>query len=197
VLAWEAIAEYTAVLARLNAGESVDEVKQTTGRLFGLATSIAGSVFPGADTLGPILQELAGRIEQARTAAEFKKAVHKGAPIVTRIIAEVLLKDVNSHYTLRASLANEDLAHIEIENLSKEDARTKKARIMDEAKAFSDALDAYAALLSKTKLSLEALEKALDQPIDFAAEANRLLELSFSLKQHWAAYENARKEARN
>src|SRR5688572_11971750 len=33
-LAWEAIAEYTAVLARLNAGESVAEVKKTTGRLF-------------------------------------------------------------------------------------------------------------------------------------------------------------------
>ena len=141
---------------------------------------------------------MAGQIEQARTVAEFKKAVRKGAPIIAKIISEVLLEDVNSHYTLRATLANEDLAHVDLENnLDNDGKKVKKARIIDESKAFSEALDSYAALLSKTKLSLDAMERAVDQPIDFADTANRLLNLSSSLKQHWAAYENARREARN
>jgi len=197
-LAWEAIAEYTAVLARLNAGESVSDVKQTTGRLFALASNIAGSAVPGGGALVTLLQELAGHIEQARLAAEFKKAVRAGAPIVRRIINEVLLPDINSHYGLRATLTGEDYAAVLVEDdLDADGKKLKQARILDEFNAFKGSLDAYEALLVKTGKSLEAMESAVDRPIDFAVEANALLDLTTNLKQHWTAYENARREGRN
>jgi hypothetical protein len=197
-LAWEVIAEYTAVLARLNAGESVKEVKQTTGRLFDLATTIAGSSFPGGGALVALLQNVAGDIEKARLAAEFKKAVLTGAPMVRAIISQVLLEDIQDHYRLRATLASEDYAAVQFEpNLDAEGKKIKQARILDESKAFAGTLDAYEALLRRTNASLEAMERATNRPIDFTTEANRLLDIASDLKRQWAAYEDARREGRH
>ncbi len=196
-LAWDAIGEYTAVLARLNAGESVDDVKKTTGRLFDLGTKIAGSAVPGGDALVTLLKELAGHLEQARLAAEFKKSIRAGAPIIRKIINEVFLEDISDHYRLRATLVLEDLAAVDLEtNLDADAKRIKKARISDEWKAFEGSLNAFEALLNKTSASLVALEQTVNQPIDFAIEANRLLDIASKLKQQWTAYENARREAR-
>ena len=196
-LAWEVIAEYTATLARLNAGESVTEVKQTAGRLFDLATRISGSAFPGGGEIVALLQSLVGAIEQARLAAEFKKAVLAGAPILHKIIDQVLLLDIKDHYTLRATISAEDHAAVEVEaNLSAEDRRLQQARIEDEFKAFAATLDAYEVLLRQTDASLREMERAVSKPVDFSSEANRLLDITTVLKRQWAAYQNARSEGR-
>lgn len=196
-LAWEAIAEYTTVLAKLNAGESVGEVKQTAGRLFDLAVRLAGGAFPGGGAAAELLKEFAGKIEEARLAKEFKTAVQAGAPILKRIISDVLLADIQDHYRLRASLASEDFAAIELdESLDDEGKALKRIRIQDETKAFTATLDAYEALLRKTYATLTAMEQSMNRPIDFAEEANRLLDIAMSLKQQFEAYQNARREAR-
>lgn len=196
-LAWGAIAEYTTVLARLNAGESVGEVKQTTGRLFDLATRLAGGAFPGGGAAAELLKEFAGRIEEARLAKEFKTAVQAGAPVLKKIISDVLLEDIRDHYRLRAVLASEDYAAVELdEALDDEGKALKRIRIQDETKAFAGTLDAYEALLRKTYATLTAMEHSMNQPIDFAEEANRLLDIATSLKQQFEAYQNARRESR-
>lgn len=197
LLAWEAIAEYTTILARLNAGESVETVKSSAGRLFELGTKIAGGAFPGAGSILEIVKKLAAQIEKARLAAEFTKAVKAGAPILRRVITDGFIADIANHYSLRATLAEEDRAAVELESdLSVEEKRLKQQRILDEIASLKGALDAYEILLVRMNASITDLENAVDKPIEFSVEANRILDIAFTFKQHWTAYENARREAR-
>jgi len=199
LLAWETIGEFTAILAALNAGESVDAVKSSAGRLFDLAGKIAtagGSSIPGGGPLLEIFQELAGQLEMARLAKEFERAVRGGTPIVRKMLM-VLQADTNDHYVLRATLAAADYERTDLEEgLSERDIRQKKARIKAEIDEFRQSLANYVRLLDQTDNSLRALESALDKPIDFTLEANRILDVVLDLRAHWVAYQNARAEAK-
>ena len=197
LLAWEAIAEYTIVLARLNAGESVETVKNTAGRLFELGTSIAGGAFPGAGPALAIVKELGAQIERMRLAAEFAEAVKAGAPILRDVVTKVFIADISDHYGLRATLAEEDRAAVVLEStLTADEKRLKQQRILDENTSLKGALSAYEILLGRLNGSITNLENAVDKPIEFSVQANRILDIAFTLKQHWTAYENARREAR-
>lgn len=194
-LAWEAIAAYSAVLARLDAGDSVKDVKETTGKLFMLATRVAGSSVPGGDALLDLLQTFAAKLEKARLAGEFKKAVRDGAPILQKIIKEVLLKDIAGHYRLRATFVNVDIPAVDFDDdLTDADKIAKKKRLLDEFQAFSKSLDSYEQLLLHASDALNTLSSETNRSVDFTAQANTLLDVAFTLKQQWRAYENARKE---
>ncbi|MCC6469154.1 MAG: hypothetical protein IT563_12615 [Alphaproteobacteria bacterium] len=200
LLAWEAIAEYSTVLARLNAGESVDDVKSSTQRLADLAgkiASAAGVVVPGADVLVSVGKELAARLEQARLAAEFKKAIHGGAPTVRRMLG-VFRDDTKPHYVLRSTLALADYDRLDLDKaLSDRDRETKRQRIKAEIDQLRASLDTFVRLLDQTDASLAALERAVDKPVDLSMQAGRILDLSLELKQYWQAYQDARTEGRS
>jgi len=199
LLAWETIGEYSAILAALNAGESVEEVKRSTGRLFGLAQTVAqtaGSAIPGAGPLLTLLQELAGHLERARLAEEFRAAVFGGVPTVRRMLM-VFREDAVDHARLRAALANIDYGRVEFEDgLAAEQKREKRLRIQAENEAFRKTLDDFVVLLDEVDRSLAALQSAVDKPIDFVDQSNRILDIVASLKEHWGAYRNARSEGR-
>lgn len=196
LLAWEAISEYTATLAALNAGESVEAVKGTTGRLFALVQKVAGTAIPGGEPLLALLQELAGQLEKARLAAEFKRAVTGGAPTVHKMLV-IFYQDAVNHAELRASLASSDYQRVKFESdLTEEEKRAKQLRIKAENEAFRQSLDDFAHLLEQLGQSLKALTTAVDRPIDFVAQSNRILDIASSLKAHWGAYRDARSEAR-
>jgi hypothetical protein len=196
--AWEAIALYTETLARLNAGESVEDVRKVTGRLVTIATRIAGSAVPGISELGSLLQDVVAELERARLAAEFKKGVQKGAPIIQRMIREVFIPDANSHYTLRAALASEDHGALEVaDGIDDEEKRLRQTRIVDETKSLAASIVAYRQLLMQTDRALEELRVAVEKPVDLAAQTDRLLDLALRAKRHWQAYENAKREGRD
>lgn len=195
LMAWQAIADYTAILAVLNAGESVDAVKASTGRLVtlvGKVGSVAGSTIPGIGALGNLFKEFAGELEKARLAAEFKKAIKSGVPMV-RAMLQVFRQDTTDHYRLRAALASEDYARID-QTVTSDELKLKQSRIRDEINEFRKGLAEYVRLLDQTDRSIVALKQAADKPIDFADQTNRLLNISIVLRQHWGAYQNARRE---
>ena len=198
LMAWQAIADYTAILAALNAGESVDAVKASTGRLVtlvGKVAAVSSSAIPGIGALGTLFKEFAGELEKARLAAEFKKAIKSGAPKV-RAMLKVFRDDTIDHYRLRAALANQDYARIghEAQTAANGELKLKQSRIKDEIDEFRKSLAEYVRLLDQTDRSIVALTQAVDRPIDFADQTNRLLDISIVLKQHWGAYQNARRE---
>jgi len=197
LLAWETIGDYTAILASLNAGESVESVKSSAGRLYNLAVNVAevsGSSIPGGDAIVNIFKELAAQLEKARLAEEFKKALKGGAPKVRGMLL-VFRADTSDHYLLRASLAAADYERVDRETgLLDTERRLKKARIKASNDEFRKSLDNYVRLIDQTYNTLVALETAEDRPIDFVGEANRMLDIALDLKQHWVAYQNARSE---
>ncbi len=199
LMAWQVIADYTAILAALNAGKSIDTVKESTGNLINLvekAASAAGSAIPGASAIVPLFKELAGQLEQARLNGEFKKAINKGTPILRKILT-VFRKDAASHYQLRAALANEDYVRVEREagksKAEQKKMRLQQLRIKAEMDEFRNSLNAYYTLLDQTGQSIDALIKATNKPIDFKSEAVRILDTANTLKTHWVAYQNARR----
>jgi hypothetical protein len=195
LLAWEAIGEYTNTLARLNAGESVDTVKKTSGRLFEIGLKISGCAIPGSDALVAILQELSGMLEKARLAAEFNKAIKAGTPVIIRIIDQILLPDIQDHYRLRAVLASDDNVGVVMDaSLSPEDKRLKQKRIADQFAAFGAAMDSYESLLIKTKATISAMETPNRSPDALMSDANNLLDTMMALKKNWAAFQSARTE---
>lgn len=198
LLAWEAIAEYNTALARLAGGESADDVKSSATRLFDVAGKIAatagGAAIPGGEAILGAARELAGRIEQARLAAEFKKAIQGGAPVVRKMLG-VFRDDTRPHYTLRATLAAADYERVDLEpGLSPRDKETKRQRLKAEIDQLRASLDTFVRLLDQTDAGLAVLERAVDRPVDLSVQAGRLLDLSLELKQYWQAYQNARIE---
>jgi hypothetical protein len=195
LLAWETIGEYTAVLAALNAGESVENVRSSADRLYGVVGRFArasGSSVPGGEAFVALLQKLAELLENARLAAEFEKAVRGGAPIVREMLT-VFRRDAADHALLRATLAASDYERVDLEpDLTAEERRAKKARIKAAHDAFRKSLDQYVRLIDQTGDNLYELERAVDQPIDFVAETNRMLDIALDLRQHWSAYQNAK-----
>jgi len=202
LMAWQAIADYTAILAALNAGESVDAVKASTGRLVTLVDKVAsgaGSAIPGIGALGTLFKELASELEKARLSAEFKKAIKSGAPKV-RDMLKVFREDTIDHYRLRAVLAEEDYTRIKGKaqtTADPDELKLKLSRIKDEMDEFRKGLAEYVRLLDQTDRSIVALTQAVDKPIDFAEQTSRLLGISIVLKQHWGAYQNARRDNRS
>lgn len=199
LLAWETVGEYTAILAALNAGESVETVKSSAGRLFDVVEKVAkaaGGSIPGGEALVTLFVELAELLEEARLTEEFKKAIRGGAPKVRAMLA-VFRQDTIDHARLRASLAAADYERVDLEpGLTANEKRAKKARIKAANDEFRQSLDNYVRLLDQTDHSLAALQTAVDQPIDFVAQSNRILDIAIDLKQHWVAYQNARAEAK-
>ena len=197
LLAWKTVGEYTAILAALNAGESVESVKHSVGQLYNVVGTVskaaAGSV-PGGAALLSLFKELAAELEKARLAEEFTKAVRGGAPKVRAMLA-VFRQDTVDHALLRASLAAADYERVDLETgLSDREQRLKKARIKAANDEFRKSLDTYVRLLDQTDSSLVALETAVERPVDFVGEANRMLDIALDLRQHWDAYQNARSE---
>lgn len=201
ILAWETIVEYASILAALNAGESIEKVRATTGRLLNIVdkfTSVASASVPGAKAFIDLFKELAGQLEKARLTAEFKKAIKGGASIV-RKISRVLQNDTRDHFTLRWTLSEADYNRVDLipsKVMSDADKRAKKLRQKEEHEDFIKSLDAYVILLSDIDKSLRALEVAVDKPIDLVSQTNQILDAAASLKLHWSAYRNARAEAK-
>jgi len=197
LLAWETIGEYTSILVALNAGESVESVKSSVGRLYDLVDKIAtaaGSGIPGGDALVLLFKALGEQLEKARLAEEFKKAIKGGAPKVRQML-KVFRDDAESHYMLRASLAASDYERVDLEDsLSDKEKKIKKARIKASIEAFQKSLQNYVLLINETLKNLKAMEDALDRPINYRSEANHMLDIAITLKQHWVAYQNARSE---
>jgi len=111
------------------------------------------------------------------------------------IPGKVFINDAESHYQLRASLAASDYERVDLEDsLSDKEKRIKKARIKASIEALDKSLKNYVLLIDHTLENLEAMEDALDRPINYRSEANRMLDIALTLKQHWIAYQNARSE---
>lgn len=205
LMAWQVIADYMVILAALNAGKSIDTVKESTGNLMYLvekAASVPGSALPGANAIVPLFKELAGQLVQARLTGEFKKAINKGTPILRKILT-VFREDAANHYQLRAALANEDYARIAHEaektDVGKSKAGQKKVRLQQlrvtaEIGEFRNSLNEYVRLLKQIGQNIDALVEATTKPIDFTSWANRILYTTNTQKTHWAAYQNVRNE---
>ena len=198
LLLWQAIHDYNLALAALASGESAEEVQATAGQLAGVVSRLAeagGRVIPGAGALTALAQEIAGQLENARTAEEFRTAVQGGTPIVRKLL-ENCLTDARTHYGVRARLAELDYRRVEFEtNLDDTAKNLKRARIKATMDEFRLTIDNYFRLINQMDRSLVTLQTAVDRPRDFEAEATRIVDVVLDLKQHWAAYQDARNAA--
>lgn len=106
--AWRVIERYNATLADLAEGKSDKEVRSAVG---GFGNSIGkfiqaatGAAIPGFGAIIETAQTIAGKVEEARRAKEFKRAVRLGGPLVQKIL-DALYEDANDHYTIKWGLA--------------------------------------------------------------------------------------------
>ena len=107
---WRVVERYNAVLGDLAEGKSEEEVKNAVG---GFGNSIGkfiqaatGSAIPGLGALIEVAQTVAGEVENARRAEEFKRAVRHGRPLVDKIL-DALYEDANDQYTIRLAIARD------------------------------------------------------------------------------------------
>jgi hypothetical protein len=195
LLLWQTINEYNVTLAALASGERVEEVQSSAGQLVDLVSKlgeIGGKVLPGAGALTALAKDIAGQIEMARTAAEFRNAVLGGVPIVRRML-DNCLKDAADHYRLRALLAEADFRRVDIEpGLDEPGKRLKQARIKAAMDEFRLSLDNYYRLIDQLNRTMTTLQAAVNKPADFSAQTSRILDVALDLKQHWVAYQDAR-----
>jgi hypothetical protein len=153
---------------------------------------IGGKVLPGAGALTALAKDIAGQIEMARTAAEFRNAVLGGVPIVRRML-DNCLKDAADHYRLRALLAEADFRRVDFEpGLDEPGKRLKQARIKAAMDEFRLSLDNYYRLIDQLNRTMTTLQAAVNKPADFSAQTSRILDVALDLKQHWIAYQDAR-----
>lgn len=108
IRALEVIARYNQVLADLAEGKSVEQVQSGAQQLVG-ALQGAVNLAPG---VGPLVSDLAGAIEKARTRAEFAEAVRKGEQSVNKIF-DFLMEEIPKYYEIRVDLTIGDLSAIE------------------------------------------------------------------------------------
>ena len=195
LLLWQTINEYNVTLAALASGERVEEVQSSAGQLVDLVGQlgeIGGKVLPGAEALTALAKDIAGQIERARTAAEFRNAVVGGIPIVRRML-DNCLRDAANHYQIRALLAEADFRRVEFETgLDEPGKKLKQARIKAAMDEFRLSIDNYYRLIDQLNRTMTILQAAVDKPADFSAQTSRILDIALDLKQHWIAYQDAR-----
>ncbi|PHV23257.1 hypothetical protein CSQ92_09770 [Janthinobacterium sp. BJB446] len=105
--ALETIDSYNELLFALAEGKSVKQV-QDSARSFTDVLSSAVTLLPGA---GVLINDVVGMLEQARSQEEFRKAVRLGAPVIVKII-DLFIDNASDYYTLRAALAEMDMARL-------------------------------------------------------------------------------------
>jgi hypothetical protein len=97
------------VLMTLAEGKSVETVRGAAGGFVAAAgnfiTKAAGSAVPGLEAITEGIKTLAGEFEKARLREEFEKAVRTGAPVIDKMLAELIAERVE-HISLRAAEAN-------------------------------------------------------------------------------------------
>jgi hypothetical protein len=102
-LALRTIDKFNNVLTTLAEGKSVDAVKTTADGFVqsaGKFVAAAGSSVPGLASISSLVQTLAGEFEKARLREQFEQAVRRGAPIIDRMLAE-LIAERKEHLELR------------------------------------------------------------------------------------------------
>lgn len=111
------IDKFNNVLVTLAEGKSVEAVKTSADGFVQAANrfvaAAAGATVPGISAVTGLVQTLAGEFEKARLREEFEKAVRQGAPIIDRMLVELIAEREN-HLELRASEAR--LRHTAIVN---------------------------------------------------------------------------------
>lgn len=107
IKAMEAIGRFNDLLATLAEGKSVAQVQGSVNQLLGVVGNLV-AITPG---VGPLVNNLAGALEKARTQVEFKRAVQEGQPVIGKILM-VLEGEAGDYYEVRKALTLSDLTVI-------------------------------------------------------------------------------------
>jgi hypothetical protein len=99
----EAIERYNDLLVSLAEGKSVAQL-QGSAQQFVVVLGSVTNLVPG---VGPLIGDVLGALEKARSQEEFKKAVLAGRPIIDKML-DLLIADAPDYYALRASLAGSE-----------------------------------------------------------------------------------------
>lgn len=115
-LALRTIDKFNNVLVTLAEGKSIESVQNTAGGFIQAASKFietaGGNAVPGLSAVTGFVKTIVGQMEQARLRKEFEKAVRDGAPIINRMLAE-LIAERTEHLDMRgdqATLRQVDLA---------------------------------------------------------------------------------------
>lgn len=104
IKAMEAIGHFNDLLATLAEGKSVAQVQGSVSQLLGVIGNL-GAITPG---VGPLINNLAGALEKARTQEELKRAVQEGQPVIGKILL-ALESEAGEYYKVRRALTLSDL----------------------------------------------------------------------------------------
>lgn len=115
-LALRTIDRFNNVLVTLAEGKSIESVQNTAGGFIQAASKFietaGGNAVPGLSAVTGLVKTIVGQMEQARLRKEFEEAVRDGAPIINRMLAE-LIAERSEHLDMRgdqATLRQVDLA---------------------------------------------------------------------------------------
>ena len=270
--AWRVIERYNATLSDLAEGKSDESVKsaiggfgQSIGKLMQAAT---GTTIPGFGAIIELAQTIGGRVEEARRANEFRRAIREGGPLVHRIL-DALYEDANDQYTIKQALslnifviqtdalttsigdlyalagsyqpssdgpvddayistindrlnaatlplANQLVDYpyslssggssgspftiatrntLELRLAEIEQKSAAMVALIQEVGGMGEVLREYQTLLTKTKVALTKLDRALDAPINIESEADEIIDTIFKIKQGIEKYRSAREKA--
>ncbi|HHH39071.1 MAG TPA: hypothetical protein ENK50_05800 [Sedimenticola sp.] len=110
MLALDTIVRYTDLLVTLAEGKSVGQVQGSAEQLRAGLQTLTGLLsltpIPGLAAAGPLIQTMAGALEQARLRLEFERAVEEGQPAVAAIL-DFLIDDSSDYYTTLFAQENE------------------------------------------------------------------------------------------
>ena len=107
IQAMEAIGRFNDLIATLAEGKSVAQVQGSVSQLLGVIGNL-GAITPG---VGPLINNLAGALEKARTQEEFKRAVQEGQPVIGKILL-TLESEAADYYLARKALTLSDLTDV-------------------------------------------------------------------------------------
>jgi hypothetical protein len=99
----EAIERYNDLLVSLAEGKSVTQL-QGSAQQFMVVLGKLTNIAPG---VGPLIVDVLGVLEKARSQEEFKKAVLAGRPVIDKML-DILIANATDYYALRASLAGSE-----------------------------------------------------------------------------------------
>ena len=204
------IDKFNNVLVTLAEGKSVEAVKttadgfvQAANKFFSVTAMVA---VPGLSAISGLVQTLAGELEKARLREEFENAVRRGAPVIDRILFE-LIAEREDHILLRAAEAQER----QVELVNEITVAAASTRDLVTARAAPPVNDPRSNLQTALNKALQPAAKALTfglplqltystgaPPFGVAERAvaeqtiARIQELGVSFQANLAQYENLR-----
>jgi hypothetical protein len=99
----EAIERYNDLLVSLAEGKSVTQLQGSAQQF----VVVLGSLTNLTAGVGPLIVDVLGELEKARSHEEFKKAVLAGRPVIDKML-DLLIANAADYYALRASLAGSE-----------------------------------------------------------------------------------------